>query len=239
MIKNNKRILLIAAAVIVIILIVALIIFYPMLAMRPTPTDAIPGTNIFAIQNGRNAVYFVDTGEGYIMVDAGSHAGALEADMAAVGISVEDVKWILLTHSDYDHVAGLALFPNAQIYMSEDELALINGTVNRNASGGNELPVVLERLELQRDGKVMILGGLEVQCWGSPGHTVGHMAYCVEGASGWYMFTGDAFMLSGGRPGVHPFSMDEAQAAKTIEALRDQISLSEFILTGHYGYYTN
>ncbi len=237
--KNRKRILIIAAAVIAVILIVALIILYPMLAMRPTETGAIPGTNIIAVQNGRNAVYFVDTGEGFIMIDAGADANALEAGMAANGIGVGDVKWILLTHSDYDHVAGLSLFPSARIFMSEDELGLVNGTVNRNASGGNELPVGLERLELQRDGKVLMLGGLEVQCWGSPGHTPGHMAYCVEGATGWYMFTGDAFMLSGGQPGVHPFTMDEAQAAKTIDALRSQLSASEFILTGHYGYYIN
>ncbi len=136
-------------------------------------------------------------------------------------------------------MAGLALFPNAQIFMSEAELGLVNGTVNRNASGGNELPVGLERLELQRDGKALLLGGLEVQCWGAPGHTTGHMAYLVEGINGWYMFTGDAFMLSGGQPSVHPFSMDETQAARTIDALREQISISEFILTGHYGYYIN
>ena len=237
--KNKKRILLIVAAVIIVLLIVALIIFYPMLAMRPAETGAIPGTNIIAVQNGRNAVFFVDTGDGLIMVDAGSDAGALEAGMAENGIAVDDVKWILITHSDYDHVAGLALFPNAQIYMSGDELGLVNGTINRNASGGNELPVGLERLELQSDGKALLLGGLEVQCWGSPGHTIGHMAYLVEGINGWYMFTGDAFMLSEGRPGVHPFSMDEAQSARTIDALHTQISLSELILTGHYGYYTN
>ncbi len=237
--KSKKRIILIVAAVIVVLMIVALIIFYPMLAMSPAATGAIPGTNVYAIQNGSNAVYFVDTGEGVIMVDAGSDANALEADMAASGISVDDVKWILLTHSDYDHVAGLSLFPNAEIFMSEDELGLVNGTVNRNASGGNDLPIGLERLVLQRDGKVLMLGGLEVQCWGSPGHTIGHMAYLVEGIKGQYFFTGDAFMLSGGRPSVHPFSMDEAQAARTIDALRTQISLSEFILTGHYGYYSN
>ncbi len=234
--KNKKRILIIAAAVIAVILIVALIILYPMLAMSPTATGAIPGTNIIAVQNARNAVYFVDTGDGMIMVDAGSDANALQTEMAASGISVDDVKWILLTHSDYDHVAGLSLFPNAEIYMSEDELGLVNGTVNRNASGGNTLPVGLERLELQRDGKALLLGGVEVQCWASTGHTIGHMAYFVNGE---YFFTGDAFMLSGGQPGVHPFTMDEAQAVKTIDALRAQMSVSRLILTGHYGYSIN
>jgi glyoxylase-like metal-dependent hydrolase (beta-lactamase superfamily II) len=32
-----------------------------------------------------------------------------------------------LTHSDFDHAGGLALFANAEIYLSSDEQPMISG----------------------------------------------------------------------------------------------------------------
>ena len=101
------------------------------LSMKPSKTGQILSTNIYAIKNMINSVYFVKTKSGYIMVDAGLNTKKTAASLKEAGIDIIDVKWILITHSDMDHVGALPFFANAEIYMCKDELPLINGTVKR------------------------------------------------------------------------------------------------------------
>ncbi|WP_044642295.1 MBL fold metallo-hydrolase [Risungbinella massiliensis] len=44
-----------------------------------------------------------------------------------VGISPEDVKWIVLTHLHADHIAGVKDFPNATFICSQKELNAVHG----------------------------------------------------------------------------------------------------------------
>ncbi len=85
--------------------------------------------------------YLIDTGDEVILVDTGLPAGTpeehpdetslaftgrdvctyLEA-LAALGYRPEQVTKILLTHRHADHSGELRSFPNARIYVNEDEL---------------------------------------------------------------------------------------------------------------------
>ncbi|HCC35348.1 MAG TPA: hypothetical protein DEQ02_06815, partial [Ruminococcaceae bacterium] len=177
--KIRKRILLACIIVVVIAAGVALYIFYPMLTMTPAQTGAVEGTDIFAIRNERNAVYFMQTADGYIMVDTGSDKNGIEKSMLDNGIDAVRVKWILITHTDYDHVAALPLFPEAEIYMSEEEL--------RGITGKNSLPVSTDGINPLTDGQEVLLGGVTVKGISAPGHGSGHMAYLLDGK---YLFTG-------------------------------------------------
>jgi glyoxylase-like metal-dependent hydrolase (beta-lactamase superfamily II) len=209
---------------------------YPMLMMRPAETGVIPGTSITAVKNNRNAVFFVDTGNGYIMIDAGSNAESLKTITEALRIAAEEVKWIFLTHSDYDHVEALPLFPNAEVYMNAAELPLLNGIVKRNAFGGNSLPDGIHASGINRlvDGEVFSLGDTKIECVNSPGHTIGSMSYLVDGK---YLFTGDAFMVNFESISVHPFTMDRELAEQSIGKLEEIVSACELVLTAHYGYF--
>ncbi len=224
--KKKKRVFIGVGAFLAVALITAVIAFYPMLAMRPAETGAVANTSVYSIKNAAVSVYFIDSGEGVIMVDAGANAGALEDDMNHAGISAADVKWILLTHSDADHVAALPLFPEAQVYMSESEL--------RAAASKSNFPIDTDGINSLTDGQEISLGGVTVKGISAPGHREGHTAYLIDGK---YLFTGDAFGRRGAELFVHPFSDDESEALKTIELLQDIISGSEIIFTGHYGYY--
>ena len=86
--------------------------------------------------------YLIDTGDEVILVDTGLPAGTPEevADensvlytgkdicsymeaFAALGYKPEQVTKILLTHKHNDHSGELRSFPNAQIFVNEDELS--------------------------------------------------------------------------------------------------------------------
>ncbi len=224
--KVRRRILVAVIIVVIVAAGIALYIMYPMLSMTPAETGAVAGTEIFAIRNARNAVYFVPASDGYIMVDAGSDEAGIEKSMQDNEIGIASVKWILLTHTDYDHVAALPLFPEAEIYMSETELL--------DASGKRNFPISTDGIGPLTDEQEISLGGITVKGISAPGHRTGHMVYLIDGK---FLFTGYAFRRSGTTLHPHPFSDDEDAALRTIEMLTDVIDDSEIVLTGHYGYY--
>ena len=234
--KAVKRVLIGIAAVILLFAGAGLWYRFPRLAMDPAKTGQVPGTNIYAVKNVINSVYFIKTENGYIMVDTGSDLKRLEAAIKPTGIDTGDVKWILLTHSDYDHTTGLPLFPNAAIYMSEDELPLLNGTKKRAFMFGNTLPpgIDINKINLLTDGQELSCYDTKVKCIKAPGHTIGSMAYLVDGR---YLFSGDAFKFKSGKISVHPYTMDTKTAQKTIDQLTETIKNSSIVFTAHYGYH--
>jgi len=234
--KTIKLFLLAVAAIFAAAAGIGIIYIFPLLSINPAETGKIFGTNIYAVKNRMGAVYFIPVNNGYIMVDSGSDAKKLESSLKEEGINTDDVKWILLTHSDADHTAGLALFPNAKIYMNEDELPLINGTAKRSFFGGNTLPKGIDTggIVLLSGNQELSCNGINVKCIKAPGHTAGSMVYLVDGM---YLFTGDAFKVKNGSMGVHPYTMDAALSKKTMEQLKNVITNSSKILTSHYGYY--
>jgi glyoxylase-like metal-dependent hydrolase (beta-lactamase superfamily II) len=161
---------------------------------------------------------------------------SLASSLQEANINPSEVHSLLLTHSDSDHVAGLALFPNAQIYVSEDEMPLINGTVKKSPFGGNKLPseVDINKLILLQGEQELFLGGTKISYIKSPGHTIGSMAFLIDDT---YLFTGDACKVSKGTASVHPFTMNAETAKTTIEELKQISKDCSIILTAHYGFY--
>jgi len=234
--KIQKRIILIVLAVIVLIAATALVYVFPMLSMNPMENGKILDTGIYAIKNNSNNLFFIESDDGYIVVDAGSDADKVAQTLNQVSIDALDVKYVLLTHSDYDHVASLNLFSNAQIFISEDELQMVNGQSKRNAFSSNTLPdgIDKEGLTLLADGQELKLGEHTVECIKTPGHTPGSMVYLLDGQ---YLFTGDAFKVSDNTIDVHPFTMDEEISKESILQLDSVLNRSQLVLTAHYGYY--
>ena len=234
--KVKKLILLVTIPIFSFALVIGLYFLIPHLTVTPVESGQVLNSSIYTIKNGLSNVFFIKIDNDYIMFDAGSDANKLAASMAEVGIKLENVKWIFITHSDYDHVAGLSLFPNAKIYMGADELPLINGTKKRfivfkdnSLSSG----VKKEKITFLHTEELLI-GEILVESIIAPGHTIGSMVYLVNGK---YLITGDAFRVSNGNIENHPFPMDRRQSKKTIEQLKDIINRSSIILTSHYGYY--
>jgi glyoxylase-like metal-dependent hydrolase (beta-lactamase superfamily II) len=209
-----------------------------MIAMKPAKTGQIPGTSIYAVKNVIVNVYLIKTNSGYILVDAGLNKTRLKASFDKAGVNVNDVKWILLTHSDPDHTDALTLFPNAAIHIGKDELPLLDGTMKRNSFGGNKLPsgIDIKKITLLSDGQELLFGGVKVKCISAPGHTSGSMLYLTADS---YLFTGDALMINNGNIGVQPFSKDKELNRKTIERLRETIDGASIVLTSHYGFKEN
>ena len=228
-----KRVLVFIAAFLILLLGAGLLYYYPMLIMPSVKTGRVPNADIYTA-NAMSAVYLINTNNGYIMIDAGLSVKGLQKSLNEVMIDPDDVRWIFLTHSDGDHVNGLTLFPNAAVYMNEDELQLINGSAKRSIFGGTSMPsgFDISKINTLNNNQELLFNEVKIKCIKAPGHTLGSMVYLVNDK---FLFTGDVLMIKKSNNTVHPYSMDKKSSTQTIEQLKAIIENSSIIFTSHYG----
>lgn len=172
-------------------------------------------------------------GEGVVLVDAGlgqddvahpirgfglgvralrprlaqSHSAATQLEH--LGYQRTDVKAIVATHLDYDHISGAADFPDASIHVTAAEMTAArcrSGLRGRMRYRKHHVDSVIDRIETYSAPTptgLLNFRGHQLTDTGEliliplPGHTVGHAAVAVRrprSASNWLIHAGDAFM---------------------------------------------
>ena len=100
--------------------------------------------------------------------------------------------------------------------------------------GFYKLPMVYSdnRKELLRDGQVITIEGIKIECFLVPGHTWGHMVYLIDDG---YLFTGDTiwFGPDGGRSFINRVAI---RSLATLEEKLRARGLHPKIITGHTGW---
>ena len=181
-----------------------------------------------------------------IMIDAGYNYGRLREKMGWLDIDPAGIRHILITHQDTDHVGAVerdsdGLFKQATLYLSDIENRYLTGETRRKVIFGlYKLPMVRTDNEkvLLRDGQVLDIEGIKVECLLTPGHTWGHMVYLIDDA---YLFTGDTlwFGADGGYSFINSLAEDNELAKRSLKALERRLrdrGLSPKIITGHTGW---
>lgn len=181
-----------------------------------------------------------------IMIDAGYNYDRLQEKMEWIGIRPSEIQHILITHQDTDHVGAVerdsdGLFRDATLYIGEVENRYLTKEVRRKVYGGwFKLPYVEidNRKVLLKDGQVLDIEGIKVECIMVPGHTWGHMVYLVDDA---YLFTGDTiwFGPDGGRSFLNALAEDNRLSVKSLAALKGLLqkrNLHPMVITGHTGW---
>jgi glyoxylase-like metal-dependent hydrolase (beta-lactamase superfamily II) len=202
------------------------------------------------------ASYLVDTPEGITLVDAGlpGHWQDLQGELRAIGKTAADIKGLVLTHGDSDHI-GFAERLRAEhgvpVYVHEaDAHRARTGEKPRTPAGpmrpgatlgflGYSLrknglrPKYVAEVTEVHDGQVLDLPGSPVII-GMPGHSPGSVAVHVPVADA--VFVGDALttrhVLTGRRgPQPAPFTDDPAEARASLSRLAP-LPVS-WVLPGH------
>jgi glyoxylase-like metal-dependent hydrolase (beta-lactamase superfamily II) len=76
-------------------------------------------------------MFVYTAGESPICFDTGISEAPITQGFDALGYKPEHVEYVFLTHTDRDHVGGLNLFKNADVYLSIDEEQMVNKTTPR------------------------------------------------------------------------------------------------------------
>jgi len=214
------------------------------------------GPHLHRIGNDIVAAYLVDTDDGVTVIDAGlaGHWHELTAELASMGRSVSDIRGVVLTHGDTDHLGfaeRLRRDHGVPVYVHEADAARARGEVKTKPSWGHVKPAAtigflwyairkggtrttyLTEVVGVHDGQVLDLPGAP-QIIGLPGHSPGSIAIHVPVADA--IFVGDGLttrhVLTGQRgPQPAPFTDDPQQAIASLGKL-DGIQAT-WLLPGH------
>jgi glyoxylase-like metal-dependent hydrolase (beta-lactamase superfamily II) len=119
-----------------------------------------------------------------------------------LGLAPAGLAQIILTHADPDHTGGLADFPDAAVYLAEEErLALESGnpryvpTHFEHGPQWQPIPPSTRRWFGLEARPVPLGFASEVLLIPLFGHTVGHCGVAVEQGGRWLLHVGDAYYL--------------------------------------------
>lgn len=191
-------------------------------------------------------IFFYRKNGKIIMIDAGYNYDRLEEKMSWLKIKPEEIKHILITHQDTDHMGALErdsqlLFKDARIYIGEIENKYLTGEIRRKVFYGlYKLPKVItdNKKELLKDGQVFYIYDIKIECILVPGHTRGHMVFLIDDS---YLFTGDTIWLGadGGYSFIGALAEDNKLAVESLARLEKTIKgkgRKIKVITGHTDY---
>ena len=160
------------------------------------------------------------------MIDAGYNYERLAEKMAWLNIKPTEIRDILLTHLDTDHIGAVeedseGLFREARLYIGEEENKYLTGELRRRVLHRLcTLPVVKldNPKKLLHDGEIFYIKDIKVEAILVPGHSYGHLVYLIDDA---YLFTGDTiwFGADGGYSFLNSLAEDNELAKRSLREL--------------------
>ena len=211
-------------------------------ALRPTPPWLTLNT------------FLIETAERLILVDSGyadtiALTGQLLPNLAALGVKPADIDAVVMTHMHADHDAGMihkdgtAVFPRAELVLTEDELAFWRdeGSIALLSAGQKTdfalatavLAAYADRLKPVKAGEAAAPGVFAVP---TPGHTPGHTAWRVSSGSEQLLIWGDVVHLPGVQFAIPEagvvYDVDSRAAAATRRRLLDMVATDRIPVAG-------
>lgn len=230
-IKITLRIFLLILVLVVIVGTLFLINFIQATkTMTPGETGKINDT-VWCIRDKFVNAYIFMGDSGYVMVDAGFSKKNFKVQMEKIGISPEEIKTLLLTHTDGDHIGATGLFKNAKIYMHREEEQMINGTTSKMSIFKTVWKYGPYNL-LSYD-RIFVVNGLRIKIIHTPGHTPGSACYIIGND---YLATGDNLSITNGNYShfIEKFNMNTPEQTESLKLL-PPIHSFKYIVTSHNG----
>jgi metallo-beta-lactamase class B len=138
----------------------------------------------------------VRTDDGLVLLDGllPEQVATTAANLASLGLALEDVRWILVSHAHFDHVGGVAALQRRSgagvASTAAAAEALRRGGVpadDPQAGSGEDamsFPPVTGPIRTLADGETLQLGGTTFTLHATPGHTPGGSSWSWESCEG-------------------------------------------------------
>ncbi|MBI2172257.1 MAG: MBL fold metallo-hydrolase [Chloroflexi bacterium] len=172
-------------------------------------------------------------GRANILVDVGHYGrrALLEEALAQRNLSPDDIPYVVITHSHWDHAQNVDVFPNATFLIHPKELEYARAPRKGDWATPSYFNATLQGLRVKEavEGTEIEPG---VKIIETPGHTRGHISVVVDTPQGAAIVAADAFpdahTVSRGQPYLIFWSDREAKAS-----VRKMLGLANIIYPGH------
>ena len=224
--------------------------------------DALAAAERAFMPQGKVTVPFnptlINTGSKLVLIDTGNGpapdgaVGRLFANLAAAGVSPDDIDLVVISHLHPDHTNGLigadgkVVFSKAEIkapakewafWMSDENMAKANDPVTKNyfANTRKVLTPIKDRIGTYDWDKEVAPGIIAL---GTPGHTPGHTSFIVTSGKDKLMVQSDvtnipSFFLQ--HPDWHVmYDYDADQAQATRHRFYDMAAADKILIAGYH-----
>ncbi|MGD1818334.1 MAG: MBL fold metallo-hydrolase [Pleomorphochaeta sp.] len=200
--------------------------------------------NLYCIKDGDSNYFIYKKGNKIIAIDSGyKNSTTRDDEFKKIGIQLEDINSIFLTHIDSDHAGCLyeenPAFNDIEIYLHENEKAHLLKKSERVKLGFIKISHKLEavnKIKYFKDNSPIYVGDIKIKPILTAGHTLGHTCYFIDDK---YLFIGDSLILNNGL-GYRFFDLlgfNNKQNSESLLNLKDFAikNKCEYIITSHTG----
>ena len=158
----------------------------------------------------------------YLIIDDESKEAAL-IDCSAVDSDINEeleragakLKYILLTHGHFDHIAGIRPNSDVKVVMHKADLGWLEKT-NQYLPMFGMPQMTIPKIDIYvQDGDILKLGDLEIKVIHTPGHTQGGVCYLADGK----LFSGDTIF----RESVGRCDLEGGDFDQIVESIENKI----------------
>src|SRR5262249_41458248 len=181
----------------------------------------------FGLRNYESNCYVVRTDRSAseaVVIDPGGDPSGLRLELARLGTRTAA---ILVTHTDIDHVAGVAELAEgtgAEVWAPAGELDALREGVSRGGAVGK----AYEPEHAVAEGDTLSVAGLAFEVVDVPGHSPGHVAFVTEGT----IFSGD-LLFAGSVGRVDLPGGDWDVLLESVRRLVDRFGRDAVVYPGH------
>lgn len=182
---------------------------------------------------GWSSMIYIHSGKQHILVDTGNYGDAPEIPnrLAQIGVKMEEIDIVFLSHFHFDHVINAHLFPKATYLLSKREAEYVT------SDAGDWAVPEYYFYHLEKTGRMKLINSEMMIAEGiraisTPGHTPGLMSLFVENENmPATLIASDAVKnIVELRTGDVPMAWDKKVSKQTIENIKDRVNR---IIPGH------
>jgi glyoxylase-like metal-dependent hydrolase (beta-lactamase superfamily II) len=223
----------------------------------PLSTFVLDGTDKDSI-NGVFMFWLVKTNNGKnILIDAGFLNDVEEAKnfslvdytrpdsmLARIGLGSKDITDVILTHPHWDHIDGIGLFPDAQVWIQKEDYYYSVGELwQKDNHGGFEKRDVRKLFELNLSGKLNLIDGDDkeiipgITVYTGSRHTFNSQYVLVKSGADKILLASDNiytyYNLEHLKSAPIYATFDASAYVKSMERMKTLASNTRFIIPGH------
>lgn len=135
------------------------------------------------------SAWLITSPTGHVLIDTlyGPYTDGMLDHIRRLGFDPKDIRQVVITHGHFDHAGGAArlkeLLPNARFAMTAEGWREAAEAAAQSASRPERWTMVAQD-QVLTDGQVLRAGGVALQAFETPGHTMGTASFAFDAFDG-------------------------------------------------------